>query len=169
MKRLANKIDALTEKIGSGVAWLTSAMVLVVMYDVCVRYAFNSTNPAMVELEWHLFAFLFLLAAGYTLKHDRHVRVDVFYSRMSKKHQGLINFLGTLLFTIPFSVVAIMTSWTFVANSFAVSETSPDPGGLPMRYLIKAAIPVGFALIILQSISLLIRSWQDWQEQQEVA
>lgn len=166
MNNLANTIDRITERIGGAVSWLTTALVLVVMYDVCVRYAFNSTNPAMAEMEWHLFALLFLLAASYTLKHDRHVRVDVFYSRLSARNKGLVNFFGTLFFTIPFSIVAIYTSWSFVVNSFNVGETSPDPGGLPFRWLIKAAIPVGFILIAFQAISLLIRSWQSWRQQE---
>jgi len=109
-------------------------------------------------LEWHLFAFIFLIGAAYALKHDRHVRVDVFYANFTEKQQAWVNLIGTLLFLIPFCIIIIYTSIRFAANAYAIQEGSPDPGGLPARYIVKAAIPIGFILLLLQACSLLIKS-----------
>ncbi|RMG68126.1 MAG: TRAP transporter small permease subunit [Calditrichaeota bacterium] len=164
MERLARLIDRLNERVGTLTSWLTSVLVLVVCYDVVTRYLLKHSSVAIQELEWHLFAIIFLTAAAYTLKHDRHVRVDIFYARFSPRLQALVDFLGTLLFLLPFSLLVIYSSRTFVWNSFLIRETSPDPGGLPARYLIKAFIPLGFTLVFLQGVALLIRSWQRWRE-----
>jgi len=155
---ISQTIDRLNEIVGHGVAWLTTVLVLVIVYDVAARYLFNTSSAGIVELEWHLFSFIFLLGAAYALKHDRHVRVDVFYQNFSIKRQAWINLIGTLLFLIPFCVVVIAASWKFTANSWLIQESSPDPGGLPARYVVKAAIPIGFALLLLQAVSLFIRS-----------
>ncbi|MEM9829816.1 MAG: TRAP transporter small permease subunit [Bacteroidota bacterium] len=151
-------IERLNEAVGRGVAWLTTGLVLVIVYDVAARYLFNTSSAGIVELEWHLFAIIFLLGAAYALKHDRHVRVDVFYQNFSPKQQAWVNLIGTILFLIPFCVVATVASWEFTINSWAIQEGSPDPGGLPARYVVKAAIPLGFILLLLQAISLLINS-----------
>ena len=105
-----------------------------------------------------LFAVIFLIGAAYTLKHDRHVRVDVLYMKFSKKYQAWINFLGCIIFLIPFSILVIWASQKFVMNSFKFQEISPDPGGLPARYILKACVPLGFFLILLQGFSLMFRS-----------
>lgn len=112
----------------------------------------------MQELEWHLFAIIFLLSAGYTLKIDEHVRVDVFYSRFSEKKQAWINLFGSLFFLIPFCVILIVSSENFVFISFRVGETSPDAGGLPARYILKALIPISFFFLLMQGISLAFKS-----------
>jgi len=140
------------------VAWSTALVVLVVFVDVVMRYAFNTSFVFTQELEWHLFAFIFLMGAGYTLLYDGHVRVDIFYQRLSPKAQAWINLIGVLLFLIPGCVMVIATSWSFVANSWAVMEGSPDPGGIPYRFLLKACIPAGFILLLLQGVSLWIKS-----------
>ncbi|ACF45449.1 MAG: TRAP transporter small permease subunit [Prosthecochloris sp.] len=151
-------IDLFTLWTGRVVSWLALLLVLVVVYDVFTRYVLSSSSVGVQELEWHLFALIFLLSAGWTLQQDKHVRVDVFYCRLSVRHKALINLAGGLLFLIPFSVTVIISSWPFVSNSFAVMESSPDPGGLPWRFLIKAAIPTGFFLLLLQGISGILRS-----------
>ncbi len=156
---LVKLIDRLNEKVGYIAAWLTTLLVLIVCYDVFTRYLLKKSDVAIQELEWHLFAVIFLLGAAYTLKHDRHVRVDVFYAKFSQRQQAWINFLGSLLFLIPFSLLVIFSSKNFVVNSFLIHETSPDPGGLPARYLLKACIPLGFILLLLQGISLAIKSF----------
>ncbi|MCP3678278.1 MAG: TRAP transporter small permease subunit [Deltaproteobacteria bacterium] len=147
-------VNALNERIGFLVSWLTTAMVAVVCYDVFTRYLLKQSSVAVQELEWHLFAVIFLLGAAYTLKHDRHVRVDVIYMRLSERQRAWINLLGTLLFLIPFSLLIIWSSKNFVVNSFLFGESSPNPGGLPARYLLKACIPLGFILVLLQALSL---------------
>ncbi|RMF54463.1 MAG: TRAP transporter small permease subunit [Calditrichaeota bacterium] len=158
LTQLAAWIDKLNERVGNSVIWLTSALVLIVCYDVITRYLFRESMVAIQELEWHLFAFIFLLAAAFTLKHDRHVRVDVFYVKFSPKVRAWVDLFGTLFFLIPFSLVVIISSWNFVAISFKIGETSPDPGGLPARYILKAAIPIAFILVLLQSISIIHQS-----------
>lgn len=151
-------VDGMNEKIGRAVIWLSTLLVLVVCFDVFTRYVIKRSSVAVQETEWHLFAFLFLIAAAFTLKHDRHVRVDVFYAKFSDRLKAWVNFLGSLLFLIPFTIVTIIASKDFVINSFLLNEESPDPGGLRARYILKAAIPVGFLLLLLQAFSLLFRS-----------
>lgn len=146
-------ISGLNEKVGAAISWLTTVMMLLVCFDVFTRYLLKRSSVAVQELEWHLFAVIFLLGAGFTLKHNRHVRVDLFYARLTHKGRAWIDLLGSLLFLLPFAALIIWTSFTFVKNAFLIGETSPDPGGLPARFLIKAAIPVGFALLLLQALA----------------
>ncbi len=153
-------IDKLNEIVGQCVSWLTSVLVLVVCYDVLSRYILGKSHVGVQELQWHIFGFLFLLGAAYSLKHDRHVRVDIIYAKLSTSQKAWINLIGTLLFLIPFSLVAIWAARDFVINSFQMRESSPNPGGLPARYILKAAIPTGFFLLFLQALSMLIQSLQ---------
>lgn len=159
LKGLCRWIDALNEWVGRGVAWVTLLMVLVVFVDVVMRYLFNTSFVFTQELEWHLFGFVFLTGAGYTLLHDGHVRVDIFYQRLSPKGKAWINLIGVLFFLIPGCIMVISTSCQFVEHSYSVLEGSPDPGGIPGRFILKSAIPVGFTLIILQGISLGLKSF----------
>jgi TRAP-type mannitol/chloroaromatic compound transport system permease small subunit len=135
-------------------------MVLIIGYDVFMRYTFQIGSVALQELEWHLFAVVFLLGASYTLKHDAHVRVDIFYQskHMSEVKRAWVDLLGTLLFLFPFCILIIVSSWDFVANSFAIAEGSPDPGGLPYRFILKAAIPLGFVLLLIQGAAIVLKS-----------
>ena len=156
---LCHGIDKLNEWVGRGVAWVTFVVVMVVFVDVVMRYAFNTSFVFTQELEWHLFAVIFLMGAGCTLLRDGHVRVDIIYQRLGPKAQAWINLIGVLLFLIPGCYMIIATSVNFVYNAWAVLEGSPDPGGIPYRFIIKACIPAGFVLILLQGISLGIRSF----------
>ncbi|MGD8250734.1 MAG: TRAP transporter small permease subunit [Desulfobacterales bacterium] len=159
IRTICRWIDTLNIWVGKGIAWVTTLVVLVVFVDVVMRYAFKKSYVFTQELEWHLFAVIFLMGAGYTLYKDGHVRVDIFYQRLSEKGKAWVNFLGVLFFLLPGCYMVIATSWKFVGNSFAVMEGSPDPGGIPYRYLIKACIPAGFILITLQGISLGLKSF----------
>lgn len=158
VRSLCRAIDRLNLWVGSVVAWATALVVAVVFVDVVMRYAFKTSFVFMQELEWHLFSFIFLMGAGYTLLKDGHVRVDIFYQRLSPKAKAWINLLGVIFFLLPGCYLVIATSWHFVVNSYKVLEGSPDPGGIPYRYLIKACIPAGFALITLQGIALGLKS-----------
>jgi TRAP-type mannitol/chloroaromatic compound transport system permease small subunit len=158
LKTLCRWIDKLNEWIGRGVSWVTLALVVVIFIDVVMRYLFNTSFVFTQELEWHLFAFIFLIGAGYTLLHDGHVRVDIIYQRLGLKGQAWINLLGVILFLIPGCFMVMMTSWKFVVNSFLVMEGSPDPGGIPFRFIVKGCIPAGFLLLLTQGISLAMHS-----------
>lgn len=154
MQELSERIDRFSEMAGRGVAWLILVMVLLVSYDVMMRYFFLSGSIAIQELEWHLFSIIFLLSAAYTLKHDGHVRLDLIYrSRfMSDYRRAWINLTCSLLFLIPFCILIIVSSWPFVSQAYLFSEGSPDPGGLPFRWILKATIPLGFFLLIIQGV-----------------
>lgn len=139
-------------------SWLTTGLVWLICTDVILRYLFNFSSASLFELELHVFALIFLLGAAYTLKADRHVRVDVFYTRFSEKGKAWVNLIGTIIFLIPLCIVVIVSSVPFVAESYNIIEGSPDPGGLPFRFLVKSAIPIGFSLLLLQAVSFCIRS-----------
>ncbi|MCM2283227.1 MAG: TRAP transporter small permease subunit [Desulfobacula sp.] len=153
LERFVCLVDGLSDRIGRFVGWLTTLMVLVVFYDTVMRYAFNKGSVALQELEWHLFAIVFLIGAAYTLKEEGHVRVDIIFVNLSEKAKAWIDFLGVFIFLIPFCVAVILSTQGFILNSWAVKEISPDPGGLPARYLLKAMIPLGFFLLIVQGLS----------------
>ncbi len=157
---IASRIDAFNEYIGRKVYWLSLFMVLVGAYNAIARYLDRMTGWGMssntyIELQWYLFSALFLLSGAYTLKHNGHVRVDVFYGRSSGERKAWIDLAGTFLFLIPFCLLMLVMAFPAVVNSWAVWEMSPDPGGLP-RYPVKSMIPVAFVLVLLQGISMAI-------------
>jgi len=152
-------INRLNERVGVLTSWLTALLVIVVSYDVCVRYLFGESSAGLQEFEWHLFALIFLLGAAYTLNVDEHVRVDVFYARFSIKNKALINFLGSIFLLIPFCIIVIISSQDFVSISFRMGETSPDSGGLPARYILKSFIPISFFFLLLEGISFALKSF----------
>ena len=148
----------MNEGIGKVIAWLTLLLVLVVCYDVVTRYVFKFSSVGVQELEWHLFAVIFLMGGAYTLKHEKHVRVDIIYSRLTERNQALINLIGAGLLLIPFCLLIVSSSIDFVWNSFIIGESSPNPGGLPARFILKAVLPISFMLILLQGVSVLFKS-----------
>ena len=107
-----------------------------------------------------LFALIFLLGSAYTLKHDQHVRVDIIYQSrfVSDKQRALINIFGTLFLLLPFCILVLITSWPFVENAFYYHEGSPDPGGLPHRFLLKGSLLLAFGLLILQGLAEILRN-----------
>ena len=154
------RIEKFSEWCGILVSWCVIIMVLIIGYDVSMRFFFRISSGALQELEWHLFSIIFLLGASYTLKHDGHVRVDVIYRSqwLSDVKRAWVDLLGTVFFLIPFCILIIVNSLDFVADSYANAERSSDPGGLSHRYLLKAAIPLGFALLMLQGVALILKS-----------
>ncbi len=158
LKRIADVIDAINERVGRFVSWVTAGLVLVVFADVVMRYVFNISFVFTQELEWHLFGFIFLIGAGYTLLHEGHVRVDIVYQRFGPKARAWVNLFGCLIFLFPGVILIFTTSVDFVANALSVMEGSPDPGGIPFRFIIKSCIPAGMVLLFLQGVSLFIRS-----------
>ena len=159
--RIAHAIDALNEYTGKLVAWLTLFMVLLGVYNATTRklsqtIGVDLSSNTYIELQWYMFALVFMWGAGYTLKHNAHVRVDVIYARLSKRGKAWVDVLGTIFFLLPFTVIVLYTSVPIVYDSWRIHEVSPDPGGLP-RYPIKAALIVAFVLLFLQGISELIK------------
>ena len=150
--------DKVANLIGKFCSRLSLLLVILVSSDVFLRYIFNFSTASLYELEWHVFAVIFLLGSVYTLHIDEHVRVDVFYNKFSKRNKKLVNFFGNLIFLIPFGIVISYTSIPFVEDSYNILESSPDPGGLPFRFLIKSVITVSFFLLSFVGIIKIINS-----------
>lgn len=159
---MSGVIDLINEWIGRLTYGLVLLMVAIGAWNVAGRYIgravnTNLTSNTLLEAQWYLFDIVFLLGAAYTLKHNEHVRVDLFYKGWSRRRKAIANLLGTLFFLLPFCAVMIYFSWGFVLNSWNIWETSPDPGGLP-RAPIKAVIIAGFLLLGLQGIAEAIKN-----------
>lgn len=150
--RFANAIDSINEVGGRLVLWLVGAVTLISAGNALARYGLGRSSNAWLEIQWYLFAAIFLLAAGYTLKHNAHVRVDVFYARLSERGRAWVDLLGTLLFLLPFSLLLAWLSWPGFVDAVRSGETSPDAGGL-MRWPVRLLLPLGFALLTLQGVS----------------
>ena len=158
LQRFSNGLDTINEEVGKLVSWLTTALVILFCYDVVMRYLFSSTAVWITELEWHFFALIFLIGAAYAFKHDKHVRVDVFYSNFSKKGKALINFIGITIFLIPWCLIIMKASYNYASYSLLLNEGSANPGGLPYRFIIKFSITAGFTMLFLQATSEWIKS-----------
>ncbi len=141
-------------------ALLTVALSLLVVYDAINRYLFHNGSVALQEWEWHLFDIIFLLGLSYTLQHDKHVRVDIFYARFSPRTKALINIFSQLFLVLPFVALVLYMSYTFIQQSYLQHEISSDPGGLTHRWMIKGMIAVGFILLGLQSLCELYKSYE---------
>jgi TRAP-type mannitol/chloroaromatic compound transport system permease small subunit len=155
LERIINRI---IDVLGLVCVVLMVLLLLNVFYDVVMRYVFNDSSIGMQELEWHLFALVFLLGVAYTLKEDSHVRVDILYEKFSPKKKAILNIVGIIIFIIPFSIVVLIGSWTYTIDAFTIGEGSPDPGGLPYRFIIKGSIVLSFAFLILSSMGFILRS-----------
>ena len=146
-------INKLNTGIGDIMAWTVVLMTAIVVYDVSMRFLFQMGSVMLQELEWHLFGLIFLLGAAHTYRQDGHVRVEIIYQKLTKIQQSKINLFGNIFILAPVCLLVIWTSVPFVSNSFAYAETSPDPGGLPFRWLIKFVIPAGFFFLLLQAFA----------------
>lgn len=157
---LESSINRFTEYTGKLSSWLVLLLVLLTCYDVMMRYLFQHGSVGLQELEWHIFALIFLLGSAYTLKHDGHVRVDILYRshRLSDKHRAWIDVIGIVFFLMPFCVLILISSWPFAYNAYLYQEGSPDPGGLPYRFILKSALLLGFLLLMIQAVAELIRN-----------
>ncbi len=151
-------IDRFIDKVGRGVSWLTLVLVVIICIDVLLRYFFNVSKNWVNELEWQLFSVLFLIGGSYALLHDKHVRVDLFYENFSDRLKDRINAIGVIIFLIPWCAIVIYYGYHYTLNSWAFKEGSPNPGGIPARYIIKSFIFFGFVLLLLQGLSILIKS-----------
>ncbi|UCH53800.1 MAG: TRAP transporter small permease subunit [Pseudomonadota bacterium] len=149
-------IDAGNEALGRALRWLVLAATAISAANALARYGLSLSSNAWLEAQWYLFAAIFLLLAGYTLKHNGHVRIDVIYGRLSARSRAWIDIMGSLLFLMPLCVLMVWLSWAGFAEALRVDEVSPDAGGL-VRWPVRLLIPVGFALLALQGVSEIIK------------
>ena len=154
--QLSRLIDRLSEFVGRWVAWLVLAAVLISAGNAVTRKAFNMSSNAFLEIQWYLFAAVFLLASGYTLMRQEHVKIDVISGRFSKRTQIWIDIIGICLFLFPFIYMIIKLSMPLVINAFVTKEMSSNAGGL-IRWPVFALLPAGLLLLGLQGISELIK------------
>lgn len=154
--RLSRLLDTLNERIGRAALWLVLAATAISAANAVVRYGLGRSSNAWLEAQWYLFAAIVLLAAGYTLKHNGHVRVDVIYGRLSARAQAWIDLLGAALFLLPLCGLMLWLAWPGFIESLRLGEISPDAGGL-LRWPVRLLIPLGFALLGLQGVSEIIK------------
>jgi len=157
--RIVARIDALNDWIGRVVAWLTLAMVFAVVAIVIGRYFFGLGAQWLTESVVWMHAAVFLLGAAYTLRHDEHVRVDVFYRAATPRRRALVDLCGTVLFLLPLCVFILYQGIPYVLASWQIRESSREAAGLPALYFLKALMPIAAALLSLQGIALLLRSY----------
>lgn len=156
--KLENAINRFSDVLGVLAAVLFVLMLFNVFIDVVMRYAFNDVSIGMQELEWHLYAAVFLLGVPYTLKAGGHVRVDLIYERMPLKTKAWINIFGTLFLLMPFCALVAWYGVGFAWESYQLGETSGDPGGLPYRWIIKGVIPLAFASMFISGLGMLLHA-----------
>ena len=145
-------VDHAIERIGRATSWLTLAIVVLMAANVLLRYAFSIGSVWSQELEWHLLAPLVLVGMTYALQQGEHVRVDIFYARYPERAKAAIDLLAGVLATV-MALLVIRYSINYVQQAYAISEVSSDPGGLTHRWVLKALIPLGFALFALQALA----------------
>lgn len=153
----ADRVDRAVDWVGRAASWLTLAIVVLMAVDVLLRYSFSIGSVWAQELEWHLLAPLVLFGMTYALQKGEHVRVDIFYARYSPRGQAAVDVLGALL-AIAMAGLVIRYSINFVQQSYAINEISADPGGLTHRWMLKALIPIGFALFGLQAAAQAVKA-----------
>ena len=154
--RTSALIDALSGRIGRLIYWMILVSVVVSSGNAVVRYIFDTSSNAWLELQWYLFSAVFLLGAGYTLLHNQHVRIDIIAGRLSPRGRAWIDLLGGIFFLMPMAIVILTLSWPAFVESFVRHEYSSDAGGL-LRWPARLLVPVGFFLLVLQGLSEIIK------------
>ena len=154
--KLTQAIDALNEQIAHLANWGVLLSCLISAANAMIRYAFDSSSNAWLEIQWYLFAGVVMLGASYTLNKNEHVRVDILYGMLSDRGQKWLDLIGTIIFLIPVCVVIAYMSWHVFADSWSGDEMSTNSGGL-IRWPFKLLLPLGFALVSLQGLSEVIK------------
>lgn len=166
IRTLVARIDAFSDALGRGVAWLVPGMAVLTFLIVVLRYVFNLGWVWMQEAVLYLHAAFFMLAMGYTLRHEGHVRVDIFFQKMSAKRKAQVDFWGTLLLLYPVCALIFIFGFGYVLDSWARLEASPEAGGLPLVFLLKTLI-LGFPLLLaVQGTSRLLAAYLTLQQEQ---
>ena len=153
---ISDVLESVIDWIGRGTAWLCLGMVVLVAINVILRYLFRIGPVSLQELEWHLMSPIALIGMSYALRHGDHVRVDIFFERFGRTLQEFIDLVAAIV-TVIIAIIIIKLSLGFVYQAYAIGEGSPDPGGLPYRFLLRAFIPLGFALLAVQAFAQAIR------------
>jgi TRAP-type mannitol/chloroaromatic compound transport system permease small subunit len=154
--KLSQLIDWLNERVGKGAFWLVLIMAVISAGNASYRFVFNDSSNGMLEIQWYLFAAVFLLCAPYTLQKNEHVRIDVLSGKLSPRGLAIIDIIGTLFFMLPMVVLVLYLSVPLVVDSYHINEMSANAGGL-IRWPVKILLPIGFTLLALQGISELIK------------
>ncbi|PKO93670.1 MAG: sugar transporter [Betaproteobacteria bacterium HGW-Betaproteobacteria-10] len=154
--KLSQLIDWINERVGKGAFWLILLMTIISASNATYRFIFNDSSNGLLEIQWYLFAAVFLLCSPYTLQKNEHVRIDVVSSNFSPRGLAIIDIIGTLFFLLPMVVTVVWLSLPLVAESYKINEYSSNAGGL-LRWPVKILLPIGFTLLALQGISELIK------------
>ena len=158
MMNFSNAIEAFIDWTGRAISWLTFGMVLVTFMVAVLRYVFDTGWIALQESVNYMHALVFLVGIAYTLRHNEHVRVDIFYSRLSKRLQAWIDLIGSLVFLLPVALFISISSWGYIMDSWSVLEGSREAGGLPGVFLLKSAILLMAALLALQALAIVLKT-----------
>ena len=161
-EKLADGIDTFIDAVGRITAWSSFALALVMGGNVLLRYGFNTGSVWSQELEWHLMSPICLFGMSYALRHGEHVRVDVLFGSYSQRNKYLVEFITALL-SMAISLIIIKLSWAYVLQSWSIGEGTANPGGISGRYILKGLIPLGFALLFLQSLAQAIQYFLAWR------
>lgn len=154
--KLSQLIDWINERVGKGAFWLVLVMTIISAGNAVVRFIFNYSSNGLLEIQWYLFAAVFLLCSPYTLQKNEHVRIDVISGRFSPRGHAIIDITGTLFFLLPMVILVLYLAVPLVADSYRINEMSANAGGL-IRWPVKILLPIGFTLLALQGLSELIK------------
>lgn len=155
---LSDRLEAIVDAFGRFFSWSWVLLMLLVVGNVFLRYLFNSSFVALEELQWHIYAVGFMIGLSYCVIKDGHVRVDVVAEKLSNKTRAWVELLGMCLMLIPFCLFILYYAYPFVERAFSIGEVSGSPGGLPMRWVIKSVILIGFGLLLLAAVARAIRA-----------
>ncbi len=155
----SRRVEPWLIRIGQWISWIWLILMAIIVLNVVLRYAFGEGRIEFEEIQWHLYSVGFLVGISYAYQADTHIRVDVLHERFTPRRQAWIELYGILLLLLPFITLVLVFSVPFVLQSYQLGEVSQAPGGLPLRWLIKAALPLGFVLLLLATVSRLTRVW----------
>ena len=158
LRACVHYIDIFTDRCGRLLAWLVLAMALLTTVVVLLRYGFNTGSIMAQEAVTYMHGCLFMLGAAYALKSGAHVRVDIFYRSFSERGRAWVNSLGGIVFLMPLCAFIGVSSWSYVTESWAILETSPEPGGIPAVFLLKSLLPLMAVNLFLQGLAETLRS-----------
>ncbi len=161
MIKFTDRLDRFITWTGEKTAWLIAVLIVVILFQVILRYMFHKSYVFIEEIQWHLYAVVIMMGLSYSFTKDSHIRLDILHANFSKPKKEIIDIIGTLFFLWPVIIIFILHSFDFVGESFRVGERSEAPMGLPFRWAIKSIIPIGFFFLFLGSVARLIRAFNN--------